>query len=187
MKRRNCSALFLALLLSSCTSATNISKVYPFSSYVGKTVTLDRPMAVVPAANIWTWRGKGLLTLACSVSRGLTNTNDVRTGDTVYALLPAGHQVHIDCVQDEVAFDVEHIVAYGRTTAPPAVKQVRFVYSWGYDWVLEPAPWEPATLPRLRYLPSRFHLPPHFDYDMFRPPTNAPTWDFKVPENPNQF
>ena len=171
--------LSLFLLLSACTSTTNISRIYPFSSYVGKTVEINRSMAVVPAYNRWVAGSGGVGTLSWTVSKGLKNTNDVSQGETVYAVLPAGHQVRIDRVQDEINGDSESIVAYGRTVVPAGTKPARFAYEWGFDWILKPAPWEPDNLPKYRYLPSRYRLPPHFDYDMFKAPTNAPTWDTK--------
>jgi hypothetical protein len=171
---RYCSLISL-LLLSACTSTTNVSRVYPFSLYVGKTVEINRPMAVVPAYNRWVAGNGGVGTLSWTVSKGLENTNDVKGAR--YAVLPTGHQVRIDKVQDEIVGDSESIVAYGRTVIPPDTKPVKFAYAWGYLWILEPAPWEPENLPKYRHLPSRYRLPAHFDYDMFQSPTNVPTWD----------
>jgi hypothetical protein len=95
----------------------------------------------------------------------------------VYAVLPVGHPVYLESVRDETAIDSERIIAYGKTIIPPGKKPVRVAYQWGAFWSLEPAPWEPDALPKQRYLPSRFRLPAHFDYEMFKSPTNAPTWD----------
>ena len=170
--------LAIAVALAGCTSATDVSRVYPFNSYVGKTVQIDRPLAVVHTTGGWTG-SDGVRTLRWFTHVGLTETNDLKYGYKSSGILPVGHIVHIDCVRDEVAFDSESIVAYGRTSIPPKTNLVSFVYAWGFLWTLHIAPWEPETLPQYRSIPSRFRLPPHFDYDMFRGPTNAPTWDAK--------
>ena len=156
MSNRHRYWLLLALFMGGCTSSQNISKVYPFSSYVGRTVTIQRPIAVVQTWNIWSGpRGPGgIPTLSSSASRALKNTNDVETGEMVYTVLPMGHPVYLESVRDEIAFDSESIVTYGRTTIPPGEKPVQVAYRWGMLWCLEPAPWEPDTLPKRRYLPD---------------------------------
>lgn len=162
------------LLLVGC-SSVDISNRDPFYDYVGRTVELREPVAVVSRHGYWNG-GDGVRSRK-SVAYGLVTGSDQGYG-RVFATLPAGHKVQVDSVWDEVAGDGQQIVAYGRTTIPPATNEVRFAYAWGFIWMLSPAPWEPSNTPKQRAPPGR--LPPHFDYDMFRPPPDAPKWGTKV-------
>lgn len=157
-------------------SSTNISNCDPFYDYVGKTVELRRPVAVVARSSVWSG-GDGVLSLR-PARYGIVDARNRGPYRKVYAQLPVGHAVRIEKVRDEVAFDVQHIIAYGRTTIPPRNKEVRFAYPWGALWQLERAPWEPDDTPPRRVASGR--LPPHFDYDIFRPDPDLPKWGTKV-------
>jgi hypothetical protein len=164
----------LLLLLVGC-SSVDISNRDPFYDYVGRTVELRQPVAVVVRRAYWKG-GDGVMARR-SASYGLVTGNGQGYG-RVFSTLPAGHTVRINSVWDEVAGDGQQIVAYGHTTIPPSTNEVSFAYPWGLIWTLYPAPWEPETTPKLRGPPGR--LPPHFDYEMFRPPPDAPKWGTKV-------
>jgi hypothetical protein len=165
------------LFLVGCHSV-NISNRDPFYDYVGRTVELREPVAVVGRQSYWNGSDRGVRSRK-SAAYGLVSGSG-HGYKAVHAILPAGHKVSLDSVWDEVVFDGQQIVAYGRTTIPPSTKEVRFAYAWGFIWMLKPAPWEPADTPKKRAPPGT--LPPHFNYKMFQPPPDAPKWGTKARE-----
>jgi len=162
------------LLLAGC-SSTNISNRDPFYDYVGRSVELRCPVTVVARHGVW-GSHEGVMSRR-SADFGLVDRGS-RNRRQVYGELPVGHRVWIDSVWDEVVVDGEQIIAYGRTTIPPGTNEVRFAYSWGFLWILKRAPWESDDTPEKRAPPGR--LPPHFAYDMFKPPADIPKWGTKV-------
>jgi hypothetical protein len=174
---------FLPVVFAGCGS-TNISKRDPFYDYVGQTVELRRPVDVVGKPGFWFGTGQGVMARRAA-KYGIIEAGTERQGrgdfgqyGRVLAKLPVGHKVRIDSVWDEVVVDEEQIIAYGHTTIPPGTNEVSFAYPWGEFWMLWRAPWEPDDTPRKRAPAGK--LPPHFDYDMFKAPTNTPTWGTKV-------
>jgi hypothetical protein len=195
MNIRACLFAFLPVLFAGCTSSTNISKRDPFYDYVGQTVELHRPVDVVGHHGSWFGGDKGVLALRATQygiiesgtewkDREFYDENSHIAGGsvdkygTVLVVLPAGHRVQIDSVWDEVVADEEQIIAYGHTTIPPGTNEVSFAYPWGEFWMLWRAPWEPDNTPLKRAPAGK--LPVHFDYDMFKAPTNTPTWGAKL-------
>lgn len=164
------------VLLVGC-SSVDISNRDPFYDYVGRTVELREPVAVVGRRGYRS--GRDGVPSRKSAAFGIVEGSGQGYGP-VFSTLPAGHNVHIDSVWDEVAGDGQQIVAYGRTIIPPGTNEVRFAYVWGFIWVLSPAPWEPSGTPKKRAPPAQ--LPPHFNYEMFQPPPDAPKWGTKVRE-----
>jgi hypothetical protein len=144
---------------------TRLIQVQPYCEYVGRWVELQRPVKVVE-------HGKEGEPSKQKADYAIVPTNWTRV--TVFGVLPAGHKVFVSEVRDETSWDDEEIVAYGRTTLPWSGKDVSFAYSWGWMWTLKRAPWEPDNTPEKRAPP--FKLPPHFDYDMFKPPAGTPQW-----------
>ncbi len=176
-------AIILVLVFVAGCSSTDVSKLEPFSSYVGQTVELRYPVAVVQRRSMWSAGSSGGVHSHQSAQYGLKAAVAKQGGawlgsaghdDQIFATLPIQHPVRIVQVLDEVFIDGEQIVAYGRTTIPPGTNEVTFAYAWGFMWRLERAPWEPDSVPEKRYPPGQ--LPSHFDYEPFRTPTNAPTW-----------
>ena len=166
---------YASMLLAGC-SRKDVSNLDPFSGYVGRSVPLARQADVVRRYNpLWSG-GDGVGSLS-SADVGVINTPDYPYIEKI-GTLPAGHVVTVDRVVDEVFMDGEHIIAYGRTTLPHSDKEVRFAYAWGTLWMLERAPWEPNKTPATRAPAGK--LPPHFDYDMFRPDPNLPKWGTSI-------
>jgi len=147
--------LFVLLLTSGCYfHSRDISRLEPFSAYVGKTVTLQRPMALIGGGN-WFFPDE-LRTFHkvdyCLVNVGvlgdwLFTTNYV---GIVYGELPVGHRLTILRVCDDADADNEGIIAYCRTQISPDSKDVIVGYGWGMNLCLERAPWEPNTAPNQR-------------------------------------
>jgi hypothetical protein len=106
--------------------------------------------------------------------RGFVYFEELNPTDTNYITIPSGNSVTLESVRDDVVFDADNLVAYGRLTLPNTTNTVRFAYQWGNYWHLRPAPWEPADTPEIRRPPGK--LPPHWDYDAFHPAPDAPTW-----------
>jgi hypothetical protein len=194
MKIRVYLFVFLPVLFAGCTGSNNISKRDPFYNYVGQTVELHSPVDVVGSHGAWFGGDKGVLVLHAAqygiIESGTElqerefygeNSHIFSGGDKygpVLAVLPVGHRVQIDSVWDEVVADEEQIIAYGHTTIPPSTNEVGFAYPWGEFWMLWRAPWEPDNTPQKRAPAGE--LPVHFDYDMFKAPTNTPTWGSKL-------
>ena len=188
-------ALLTVLCFTGCTSSTNISKRDPFYNYVGQTVELHCPVDVVGHSGVWFGGDKGIHTLHTAqygiIESGTEGQEREFYGENshvfsgsgdnygnVLEVLTVGHRVQIDSVWDEVIADEEQIIAYGHTTIPPSTNEVSFAYAWGEFWMLWRAPWEPNDTPQKRAPTGE--LPAHFDYDMFKAPTNTPTWGAKV-------
>jgi hypothetical protein len=172
--------ILMGFFLCGCTSSKNISKISPFSEYVGRTVSLNRPMLLLPEGRgMWEpahfprLRSSPFVLLDYEAARHAGFYSAGRH-DTQTQALAAGHAVIIDQVRDEIAFDAANIIAYGRVRPSGFTNDVRFAYAWGQDWILRPAPWEPESVPQIRRPPGK--VPPHWDYEMFRAPSNAPTW-----------
>src|SRR5580765_3429017 len=179
-KRRSANAVIvLALGLAGCMSSRNISKVPPFSEYVGRTLPTVRPVALIKEGRgIWGTSHFPRLRNSPYVMLDLDPANKFFTSlswsDTNYLTFPAGAAVSITQVRDEIVADAAHLVAYGTLTLPGSTNQVRFAYSWGEYWHLRAAPWEPKETPEIRRPPGK--NPPHWDYDMFYVHSNAPVW-----------
>ena len=169
MEIRFLHCIIVGTLFTGC-SFKDLSKVDPFSDYVGQTVELRRPMSVVERRSIFSL-GPGVMTRS-PADYGLENVRYPIS--SAFPELPIGHQLRIESVWDEVVIDGEHIIAYCRTTIPPGTNEVRVAYPWGFIWVLERAPWEPDTVPEYRYPPTG--KPPRFGWEMYTVPTNPPTW-----------
>lgn len=160
-----------ALVLCGCISSKNISNRQPFSDYVGKTVTLNRPMILLKEGRGF-WTGEAVPRVRVSPYVMYDGDKSVEKGAPIK--LPAGQQVKITKVCDEIMGDSANIIAYGTVVPPNATNRITFGYQWGMIWQLHPAPWEPEGTPELRRRVGA--LPSHWNYDIFQPPTNAPTW-----------
>jgi hypothetical protein len=148
-----------SLFLAGCDTSMNVSKNYPFNEYVGKTVELQRPAAVVNRVNGW-FSIKGVISMR-HARYGLINgpPDEQCRGyyGPVLAVLPAGHKIKIDSVRFEVMAggDRDQITAYGHTTIPPSIKEVSFAAPWGGDYanLVLRTPWEPENT-----LARKFHV-----------------------------
>jgi hypothetical protein len=158
--------LLLGVTLCGC-SSTEVSYLEPFCGIVGHEISLSTTTTLTEAGKVNNRR---------NVPFGLGRLSDPKFKSSVK--LPATHTVTIDSVRDEVVFEHEFIIAYGRTRHPETGKEVSFAYCWGTDWLLGRAPWEAETVPPMRY--PAFRLPAHFNYPTFfgaaAPPTNAVLW-----------
>jgi hypothetical protein len=178
-----------AALLVGCTSSKDVSKTQPFASYVGRTVVLNRPVALIKEGR-GTWAPAHFPRLRSSpfvmldfqspAVRGF-EFRQLYPADTNYITIAVGTSVTLESVRDEVVADTQNLVAYGSLILPDTTNTVRFAYSWGHYWQLRPAPWEPPSTPEIRRPPGK--LPPHWDYDMFYPAPDAPTWGGRVDSN----
>lgn len=167
----------LLLLVAGCTSTKTLSNRDPFYDYVGRSVELLRPVTVVERPKAF---GGDVLASRYTKYGLLDSHHRYNQMYQKVAELPVGHRVQIDSVCEEIQMDFVQIIAYGRTTIPPSTEEVQFAYPWSSDWILWPAPWEPADTPARRGPPGR--LPAHFDYPMFYPPPGTPKWGTKVKE-----
>jgi len=170
----------LVALFAGCVSSKNVSKVPPFSDYVGRTLPLVRPVALI-REGMGMWAPAHFPRLRSSPyvmldfqSPAMGDFHHLEPTDTNYVTVPSGQLVTIECVRDEIAGEAANLIAYGRIVLPDATNKVRFAYPWGHYWHLRAAPWEPGDTPEVRRPPGK--LPAHWDYDMFYSSTNAPTW-----------
>lgn len=143
------------LLVAGC-STTNVSNREPLADYVGRTVTLNRPMALLKEGRgVWEWSHLPRLRKSHYVMLDIDASEKaylhLLPADTNFIVLPAGHTVTIETVRDETAFiDATHTTVYGRVTLPGGQKPVRFAFAWGDTVRLYPAPWE-SDVPNRRY------------------------------------
>jgi hypothetical protein len=144
----------LSLFLAGCDTSMNVSKNYPFNGYVGKTIELKRPAAIVDGS--WFMVGMPAVRYAryCLVNGPTDGRCHGYWGPTL-AVLPAGHKITIDKVAYEVwaLGDCDQITAYGHTTIPPSTKEVSFAAPWGGVALgkLWRAPWEADDTPDREY------------------------------------
>ncbi|HEX4265558.1 MAG TPA: hypothetical protein VH597_14575 [Verrucomicrobiae bacterium] len=173
----------------------DVSKLQPFSDYVGRTVALNRPMILVK-------EGRGILgysdvprvhaspyvileTNGCadaieavgrkeyeSFNRSNPRPSDAFATKGTPIELPAGQWVTITKVSDDVVWDGEEIIAYGKVKPPQFAHEVTFAYGWSTSYLLAPAPWEPATTP-----PARRNVRTQpFSISSIRVSRDTPTW-----------
>jgi hypothetical protein len=176
---------FALAAFTSVIHARDLSKLDPFCDYVGKTVELRRPMSVVETSNskLFFLPERGVVVKG-HADRGLAEVG--QEGETkIFGTLPVGHLIRIARVSEETHFDSGNIIAYGRTKLPSSEKEITFAYVWATGWTLHPAPWEPDETPPIR--PAGIKLPPHFDYDTFKGPKDAPKWGVRGKSQPTPF
>src|ERR1051326_1844652 len=136
-----------ALLLLGC-SSTNVSNREPLADYVGRTVTLNRPMALIKEGRgIMAWSHLPRLRKSPYVMLDTDASEKAflhpYPTDTNVIVLAVGYAVTIDTVHDEIAgIDPVHTTVYGRVILPGADAPVRFAFAWGDTVRLFPAPWE---------------------------------------------
>ena len=165
---------FLPFFLGGCASK-NLSNRDPMYRYAGQTVSLLPPVSVVGRYGPWALTPNGVLAFR-SVEYGIVDISGHPNGlplhGPVYAELPAGHKVKIDCVRQEGTIDDVQVIVYGHTTIPPNKKEVSFAYPWGDGGSLWRAPWEPDnTVERVSYESYGYYNPPRAD---------APKWGAEV-------
>jgi hypothetical protein len=140
-------------VLSACVSGNNrdIGSRAPFNAYLGRTVTLLRPVYVFDN------RGESLTMPRYSISDGPINSVPPDYG---FCRLPVGHPVHLESVRLKVGFDSGAFpTALGHTFVPKLGKEVDFYYYWGFRQTLFRAPWEPFSVPDRRTINDSALLP----------------------------
>jgi hypothetical protein len=177
-----------ALLLLGC-SSTNVSNREPLADYVGRTVTLNRPMALIKEGRgIMAWSHLPRLRKSPYVMLDTDASEKAflhpYPTDTNVIVLAVGYAVTIDTVHDEIAgIDPVHTTVYGRVILPGADAPVRFAFAWGDTVRLFPAPWESQNIPNRRYRVGWKPIP-LYDRDLRGvPEANIPRWGRKVNGN----
>ena len=177
-----------APLLVGCHSI-DVSKLEPFDNYVGCSVLLQRPMALVRESRGMMSRSH-LPRLRTSpyvmldIQESEKSFLHLYPTDTNVTVLPTGHSVTIRTVRNEIAFvDPVYTTVYGELILPGGKRSVRFAYAWGDTLRLFPAPWEPDSVPRRRYRLG--HIPdPLFERDLRGVvETDIPRWGRKLGRN----
>ncbi|HXD01235.1 MAG TPA: hypothetical protein VN048_17995 [Verrucomicrobiae bacterium] len=124
LRFRGFSLLLCPLLLAGC--STNLTKIAPYSEYIGRPLELCGPAAIINQYN----EGDRDFPSSFFVHYALVDPGRNGNG-TVIGELPKGHHVWIDGIRNVVVFDGgEHIVAYGHTTIPPGTNMVSFMAFW---------------------------------------------------------
>lgn len=102
-------------------------------------------VVLVQEAGLYTVRDAKTLVLA---AHPRSSANDGFHGMQLVRVLPPGTRLHIERLQQAWGFDVGkgRISALGRVAGAGE----RFEYGWGGGTTIGRAPWEPASVPRLR-------------------------------------
>jgi hypothetical protein len=174
----------------------DVSNLHPFSDYVGKTVALNRPVLLVK-------EGRGILgtsdvtrvhaspyvileTNGCAnavdaiqkkeyekYSRRGPGASDASAAERTSIELPAGQLVTITKVSEDMVWDGDEIVAYGKVKPREFACEVSFAYGWSTSDLLAPAPWEPVGTPSIR---RNVGIPLFHIDSMFHVSMDTPTW-----------
>jgi hypothetical protein len=167
--------------------------MHPFADYVGKTVALNRPMILAKEGQAFL--GYSDVSRAHATpyvileTNGCANTVEViqrmeygnysrRHSEASAAKgtaieLPAGQLVTITKVSDDMVWDSEEIIAYGKVKPRQFAREVSFAYGWSTSYLLAPAPWEPAATPPIR---RNIGIQPFNIDSMFHVSLDTPTW-----------
>jgi hypothetical protein len=176
------------LLLVGC-SSTNVSNREPLADYVGRTVMLKRPMALIKEGRgIWAWSHLPRLRKSPYVMLDIDASKKaylhLYPTDTNFIVLPVGHAVTIGTIRDEIAgIDPVHTTVYGRIILPGTDTPGRFAFGWGDTVRLYPAPWEPDNIPNRPYRIGWKPIPLYEPELRGVAEANIPRWGSKVGRN----
>jgi hypothetical protein len=176
MKTNLLAGLAVLWIAQGC-ATSNLSRLDPFSSYIGKSVPLRQPMVLAETGGL---SPADYMMIKVPDEQDGTPMDEPGLLPEVVEKLPAGHHIRLDRVVDRIVGDGERIIAFGSTILPSTGREIKFEYTWGYFWTLDVAPWEPADTPKRRDRAGR--RPPHFAYEMFRTPADSPKWGIKIAE-----
>jgi hypothetical protein len=186
MKVRALLFVLPTILLVGCGSI-NVANREPLADYVGRTVTLNRPMALIKEGKgIWAQAHLPRLRKSPYVMLDIDASEKaflhLYPTDTNVIVLPVGHAVTIQTVRDETAWiDPVHTTVYGRVILPGHHTPVRFAFAWGDTVRLYPAPWEPDNVPNRRYRVGWEPIPLYNPELRVVPEADLPRWGRKVP------
>jgi hypothetical protein len=143
----------LTILLSLCGCITSVSHKPPFNQYLGRTLTTQRT-TILYRDGAWDSNAEMLFSPPKQVLYLIdkpSSESDYRYKNRV-AILPAGQELRLLDVRQEVGDGIVEYDAIGEVYVPAWKRFVRFHHAWGYYGKLHRAPWDSAATPSGRSL-----------------------------------
>ena len=142
-----------AVLLSLCGCITNVSRRAPFSGYLGRILTTQRP-TILYRDGAWDSNAEMLFSPPKQMLHLMekpSSKSDYRYKNRV-AILSAGQELRLLDVRQEVGDGIMKYEAIGEVYVPRWRRFVRFRHPWGYYGKLYRAPWDSLAVPSVRSL-----------------------------------
>ena len=130
----------LMLCCAGCVLSYDRSSDKEYRPYIGRAVTLTRPLNLVSVRS--SWLGAGDDHTLRYARYGLAEADAVHVPTTLYAKLPKGYPATIDSAHFEVTNDDGVAVTYGHIVNPATGERASFAYK---HYTEQPLPWQLAT------------------------------------------